>query len=222
MKHKEAKDLLFVDRYLAGSLSEEEQTAFEAHILACQACLDELELTDRLSLGFKDAFGQESPEFEHAAAAGARNVLLSPRYATAASVLLAASMLAAGLMYGSQDRYGGPAVAQVFPIHATRSVDAAPTSLLRLASPDAMAVLLVDPGLTDHADYRVHVRRGDAADRSTVTELEGLQPTYEDLLAVTIPAKALPAGDYTIELSGRASPDSVYARVSVLSFRVVE
>lgn len=222
MKHTEAKELLFVDRYLAGTLSTEEQSAFEAHILSCQECLDELELTDRLRVGIKDAFGHLPVGVDQHASDTGRATWGSPRYATAASVLLAASLLAAGLMYGRPDGHEGPAAAQVFPIHATRSVNAAPTSVVRLSSPDAMAVLLVDPGLTDYADYRVHVRRDDATFRSTVTELEGLQPTYEDMLAVTIPATVLPAGDYTIELSGRDGHDGDYAQVARLTFRVVE
>lgn len=222
MNHTEAKELLFVDRYLSGELSAAEREAFEAHILACQQCLDELELTEKLRLGFKDAFGGNPAAPEQTASGDAVASLRTMRYATAASVLLAASLLTAGLMYRHSDRGEGPAAAQVFPILATRSISAESGNLLRLSSPEAVAVLLVDPGPTDYADYRVRVQRDDAADRPVVTELSGLHPTYEDMLAVSIPSSALPSGDYVIELSGRAGQDAGYEPITRLGFRVVD
>jgi anti-sigma factor RsiW len=225
MKHTEAKQLLYVDRYLAGMLSGEDQAAFEAHILTCQECLDDLELTEKLRQGVRDAFG-EVTHSEPPAVAARTASSNGPRYATAASVLIAGSMLAAGLMYERHDGLQSPAAAEVFPIHATRSVGNAPSSLLRLSSPGATAVLLVDPGLTDFDEYKVHVWRaaGDDTARGTaiVTELDGLQPTYEDMLAVSIPAADLPPGDYQIDLSGRADRTAPYERVTSLQFRVID
>jgi hypothetical protein len=221
MKHTEAKELLFVDRYLAGTLSGEDRAAFETHFLTCQECLDELELTEKLRQGVSDAFGParriEQPAIERTPAQSN-----GPRYATAASVLLAGSLLAAGLMYERDDGLEGPAAAQVFPVHATRSFGGEPSSLVRLSSPDAMAVLLVDPGLGDFEDYRVHVRRAAGDSTATVAELDGLHPTYEDMLAVMIPAADLTPGDYEIDLGGRAIQTGRYEPVTSLRFRVID
>src|SRR5690606_35731028 len=87
------------ERYLRGALTPEEEQQFEEAYLADSALLDELELTERLRDGLKTV--GEARVSPHGAAHSSRpwqSVLASPRYAVAASVLLAFSLLSSAVL----------------------------------------------------------------------------------------------------------------------------
>lgn len=218
MHHKEAKENMFVDRYLAGQLGAREQRRFEEHFIGCGVCQEELELTERLRTGFRDmaVTARSAPPARALPAAG---VSAAPRYAMAASAVLAASLIAAGLGYNGSDETAGPTVAEVFPIHSTRSVAETP-SRVRLSSPEAAAVLLVDPGRTQRHDYRVLVSKLDGDGATTIAEVSGVRPSYEALVAISVPGSMLVPGPHLIQLEGREHADAAFVPVSELRFQV--
>jgi|GEM_PF-1795162 len=221
MHHKEAKENMFVDRYLAGQLDAREQRHFEEHFIGCGMCQEELELTERLRTGLRDmaVTVRSAPPARALPAAG---VSAAPRYAMAASAVLAASLIAAGLGYDGYKGSGetaGPAVAEVFPIHSTRSA-AETSSRVRLSSPEAAAVLLVDPGRTQRHDYRVVVSKLDVDGATTIAEVSGVRPSYEALVAISVPGSMLAPGPHLIQLEGREHADAAFVPVSELRFQV--
>ncbi|MGB5622241.1 MAG: zf-HC2 domain-containing protein [Gammaproteobacteria bacterium] len=218
MHHKEAKENMFVDRYLAGQLGAREQRRFEEHFIGCESCQEELELTERLRAGLRSVAisSRSGPPATQLPAAG---VSSAPRYAMAASAVLAASLIAAGLGYHGSGETAGPAVAEVFPIHSTRSA-AETYSRIRLSSPASAAVLLVDPGPSKRHDYRVVVSKLDGDGATPVAQVSGVQPSYEDLVAISVPGSMLAPGTHLIQLEGRESADAAFVPVSELRFQV--
>jgi anti-sigma factor RsiW len=218
MDHKEAKENMLVDRYLAGQLGARERRRFEQHYLGCEACVEELELTERLRGGLHDVVFADRPAapVEMKQPAAPSN---APRYAMAASVVLAASLVAAGLAYDGERDGITAAGAEMFPIHSTRSVSDI-SSLVRLSSPETSAVLLVDPGREIKHDYRITLQRLEGAETPTVAQVAGVQPSYEALVAITVPGTLLEPGVHMIVLEGREDEAAAYAAVTELRFRV--
>jgi len=60
MNHAEIEEQQIVDRYVRGTLPAEEVARFEEHYLSCQDCLDQLDLAESMSRGFKRAAGQDA------------------------------------------------------------------------------------------------------------------------------------------------------------------
>lgn len=218
MNHKEAQENMLVDRYLAGQLGDRERQRFEEHYLGCHACLEELELTERLRDGLQDMVDTATPDAP-AIAAPLPPVSNAPRYAMAASVVLAATLVAAGLAYDGDPGGITATGAEVFPIHSTRSVSAV-SSRVRISSPDASAVLLVDPGRESKHDYRVTLRRLDGDAGRTLAQIAGVQPSYEALVAITVPGALLEPGTHMILLEGREDEAASYGAVTELRFLV--
>ena len=62
-------------------------------------------------------------------------------------------------------------------------------------------MLLLDPGFTPYDRYRATVvRRTDGAELFSV---DGLTPSYEGQLGVSMPSRLLTPGDYEVALAGR-------------------
>lgn len=201
-----------VDRYMRGELSNDENTAFEEFYLSDRETLAELELAEKLEVGLKNAAHQgrlEAPSrrgwFVRAAT--------SPQWAAAASVLLVFSLMYNGFV--QRQSKSGPDVAspQLIPLIATRS--AAPAAVVQHA-PDRWIVLLVDPGIDPYDDYRATVI--DQAGQA-IREVEGLQPGYEDLLAVGIAGASLVPGRYDLVVKAR-SGSAQFAEISRTAFEV--
>jgi len=218
MEHKEAKEHMLVDRYLAGQLGERERRRFEEHYLGCHACLEELELTDKLRGGLHDMVVAARPTVP-AEVAQLPLVSNAPRYAMAASVVLAASLVAAGLAYDGDSDGITAAGAEVFPIHSTRSASDV-SSRVRLSSPDASAVLLVDPGPGFKHDYRVTLQRLDGDTTPILAQIAGVQPSYEALVAITVPGALLEPGMHMILLEGREDEAAPYGGITELRFQI--
>lgn len=230
MHHKEAKDNMLVDRYLAGRLDPRERRRFEQHYLGCELCLEDLELTEKLRAGLRDVAAHTRSDSHAEAIHGAGKIPANsnetgqvsrqaPRYAIAASIVLAASLVTVGLSHRGPGDTLVPAAAEVFPIHATRSV-AGEASLIRLGSSDASAVLLVDPGRTQKYDYRISLSRLDENGVRIIAQAEAVRPSYEALIAITVPGRLLVPGPHLIAVEGRAGPDDAYSHVTELGFNV--
>ena len=221
MDYKYIQENQIVERYLQGSLTDEEKVAFEEHYLSNSETLAALELAEKMQDGFR---GLEEPDFfDRTASRGWFNRLfLSPQYAAAASILLVFSLGFSGLLYRQLQTdevfYG----TQVIPILSVRSsASGQPANLVRISQPDHWIVLLVDPGMESYLRFSATVTRVDSADPQTIWQVDDLQPGYEDMLAVGLPSTLLQPGDYEIRLSGQAQATSDgFAEISRLGFTV--
>ena len=62
---------------------------------------------------------------------------------------------------------------------------------------------LVDPGFEPYSHFRASViRLEDGSAQKTVFQLDKLQPDYEDMLALGVPASRLTPGDYEVRVEG--------------------
>ena len=60
MDHSWIEEQQIADRYVAGTLPEDEMERFENHYLSCPECLDRLELAESLQRGFRRVAGQDA------------------------------------------------------------------------------------------------------------------------------------------------------------------
>lgn len=211
---------LAVDRYVRGSLSEAETASFEERMVWDRNLLDAVDLGDRLRDGMHAVFtqggaapGDGRAPFDRIAA-----WLEKPRYAAAASFLLAVGLAALARTTGpAPDREpvlqdGLPT--EIVALFATRSDEAIEVSV----STDSWTVLLADAPY-GYDRFRAAVRRRDDAAK-TVWSRADLRPTYPESLAVGMPGRLLPGGRYVLTLDGVAPGADGYERIQEIAFVV--
>lgn len=218
-----------VDRYFLGRLAEPELAAFEEHYLHCQACLDQLETTERMVDGLEQVAAEGEPgtvddeEDEPAGQArrittGAGSVAAWRAWAAAASVLLA---LGAAYFLGSRLGPGGadgtgPSLDHPWVPSTVVTLDRLRgggdlTRRLTLdpsASEPILLALDLNPPAGTEPDlsrppvesYRVRLLE----DERQLWAREGLQPDSRGLLLVAVPGGFLPPGEVRLEVVGEA------------------
>ena len=207
MDRQYIQDHQVIERYLRGTLTEDEARQFEVAYVADSSLLDEVELAACLkqSVGELSAAGAieraRAPRF---------GFLRSPQYAMAASVLLAVTLVFSGTLYrenaalrSSSGPIAGPAPMRLVPIFTLRGENAA-----TVEAPDAgeWLVLLLDPGTAMHDTYRAVVTaRGAAQGGEDVDSwiVPSLEAGDDALIPIGFPPGLLGPGDYEIALEGR-------------------
>ncbi|MBN1240552.1 MAG: hypothetical protein JXB36_18765 [Gammaproteobacteria bacterium] len=207
MDRRHIEERQIAERYLQGKLRDEEERAFEEAYLGDPELLDDLILTEKLRHGLRlDGDSRAGPS-RRTGVAG--SLFASPRYAAAATVLLALSAALSGTLYVQnrdlRDAAGqgsGASVTRLLPLVTVRGDGA--NEIGRPAA-DEWIVFLVDAGFTEYDEYRATVFRlaSDAEER--VRQLDGLAPTYDGMLPVGLPGEALSPGEYRIVAEGRMS-----------------
>jgi hypothetical protein len=207
MDRQYIRDAQVIERYLHGRLTPAEEEAFEEAYLADPALLDELQLAEKLRDGLRDL-----PQSEQGAAPARRPRWLeltgSPRYGLAASLLAAVAVLASANLYLENQalKGGGSAVAapassmRLLPLVSVRG--AGDANVVSVPRGDEWTVLLLDAGFTDYDRYRAVLTRRNGGSSTELLRVDDLQPSYEGLLALGVPARVLTAGDYEIRLEG--------------------
>jgi len=204
MDRQQIRENQIVERYLNGTLSSAEEQAFEEAYLADPELEQELDLAERLRTAFKDF--HEAGSAPRTAPPRPRwlDVVSSPRYALAASLVAAVALVsAAGLYVQNQALRGGDGQLfaggqpRLLPLVSVRG--AANPNEIGVPGRGELAVLLLDPGLGDYEVYSAVLTRSDG---SEVLRREGLTPTYEGLVALGVPGEMLSPGTYEIRLSG--------------------
>ena len=207
MDRQPLQDNDLIERYLQGKLSADEEQAFEEAYLADPGLLDEVLLAEKLRDGLKGA-GTLQPGA--GSARGTRawpRFFVSPQYAAAASVVAAVSlMLSATLLVQDAGRETGFAARDSFA--ATRIVplvNVRGESANDIAEPSASewTVFLLDAGFTEYDEYRASVVH--AGEDRLIRRLDGLSADYDGYVALGLPGRELPPGDYEVELEGRRS-----------------
>jgi hypothetical protein len=230
MDMKYINDKLLVERYLQGTLSNEEAEAFEEAFLASPELLDQLEAAERLRQGLRDLQTVEGQAFARKNRGFPGSLLHSPRYALAATVFLAVSLVVSGGMFTQTillaERSGpGTSAVQIVALETVRGVTGdEPFNVLEPGEPGSQVVLMVDPGFEPYAHFRATITRlGEADTAQTVLQVDELQPGYEDMLALSLPASMLEAGDYAVQVDGWRSDspaDQAFEPVNRVTFRV--
>lgn len=231
MDMKYINDKLLVERYLQGTLSNEEADAFEEAFLASPELLDQLEAAERLRQGLRDLQTVEGQAFARQNRGFPASLLHSPRYAQAATIFLAVSLLVSGGLYmqnmelSEQSAMGATSGAQIVALETVRGAsDAEPFNVLERGDVGSQVVLMVDPGFEPYAHFRATITRlGETGTAQTVLQVSELQPGYEDMLALSLPASMLEAGDYAVQVEGWRSDspaDQAFEPVNRVTFRV--
>lgn len=216
MDREYIRDNQLIERYLRGRLTAEEEARFEEAYLADPELLDEVKLVERLEQGMKAAAAAGR------AAGGpstGKSGLGSGVYAAAASVLLAISLAFSAVLYRenlslrrADAGIAGAAGAPLIPLFATRG------GPVTMPAPDAadFRTFLLDPAPAEFDEYAVAVSRVSPGAPEPVARVEGLEPSYEELVSVLLPGRLLTPGSYELALEGRMRdwPPERYEQVS--------
>lgn len=222
MNHPEIEERRVLDRYLLGQLPAEEVQRFEHHYLSCPRCLDELETTEHLVGGLRDAAAEDVARV----ALGAGLARWAWRSRLGASLLGLALLLPAALLYqrlraaGAElDAARAPRPAAVLALSPLRGAPTtAPVHQVRL-DPAWAIVLSLELDRPEHARYRVVLRAlGGAPEGGVELWRDELVPDFRDTLSVAIVGGTLGAGDYAVDVV--ALPDEV--EVARFAFRALE
>lgn len=208
MHNENDNDQLLVDRYLRGDLTDAEAERFEEYFLSNPDVLDELELVEKLRQGMQDIEAIESVHEAEPQPAPRWSFFRSRQYAAAATVLLLVSMTVSSLLFQRVeqlevfDAVAPEGDVQLIPLMTVRGAGA-DENLIQAAANDQL-VLLLDAGPTEHASYRVTLRRVGADEEvDPVWERSGLSRGYEDMLVIALPAMRLTAGNYRLRVEGQ-------------------
>ncbi len=224
MDKKYIQENQVVERYLQGKLGPEEEAAYEAHYLADSGALAELELAERLKQGLEIVEREGGLDRSRSPADrihGLLAALASPQYAAAASVLLLVSLVFSGVLYQENVRLTGPVLSDssatrlelIFALRGAGGGREIPAG-----TEGEPVVLLLEFASPSFASYRATVTRESAAGSEEVAQIAGLEPGFQDYLAVSIPGRLMTEGEYQVLIEGRAS-DGQYEEVTRLPFR---
>jgi hypothetical protein len=203
MDRRYIRDNQVIERYLKGTLTADEERAFEELYLGDPDLLDEIELVERLGQGLKDVGATGG--IERSRRNSWLSAPLSKQWAAAASLLVVVSLAVSGALYrenlslreGQQLTAG---VTRILPILTVRGNS---QTVLEAPSENDWVVLLVDPGFMPHDSYRAVLSRRSERGLAEIWSADGLTPEYQDQLAIGVPGSLLLPGEYQLELTGR-------------------
>lgn len=196
-----------VERYWQGSLSADEEVAFEERLMASPALQRELEAERRLRLGFKDMAAEDATRgvAQWAVLAALAQFLKRPRMAGGMALLLLFLALPTAYLAIQNQRLSnqlasvsrGPLVdVPLFRLTAVRDDQAPP---LRVVPEGGWLSLAID--LRDDPrfmGYAVTIEQGE----DQVFRRDGLRPNAVDLLLLTFPSDFFARGAYRLRLEG--------------------
>jgi len=221
---------LLVERYLQGRLSAEEQAAFEEALLSSEDLLDQLESAELLQQGMNDVATLEQAQPASARPFWLVSMFNSPRYAMAASFLLLVSLgVSSTLLHQLGQRDGSEfsiTSTQIVPLVSVRGAPGNQSvNTLRIDERNEQTVLMLDPGFEQYAHYRATVYRLQAgAEPTQVVQVDGLQPGYEEMLALALSSRVLEPGDYQVTIEGWRDEwpaGHAFKRIDTVPLRVV-
>lgn len=211
MDRQHIRDAQVIERYLQGKLSAAEEQAFEEAYLADPALLEEVQLAERLREGLKDLPVKDRADRPQSRARWLQ-IAASPRYGIAASLVAAAALLSTGVLFvqsggfEAAGPFAGASHTRVLPLVSVRGGGNA--NVVAAPERDEWTVLLLDTGFSDYDRYRAVLVRGATGDAlggaggEELLRLDDMTPTYEGMVALGLPGRLLPPGDYEIRLQG--------------------
>ena len=205
MDRQYIRDHEVIERYLQGALTADEEQAFEEAYLGDAELLEQLQTAERLRDGMKelDAAGRlersRSPQRW-------QTMLAAPRYAAAASVLLAVSLAFSTVLYRENRnlREGAfPTTAAITRFVAIDAVRGANTVTIREPEDDEWTALLLDAGPTEYDTYRGALARRLGEQSEVIWTRADLTPELGGTIVIGVPGRFLRPGSYDVRLEGR-------------------
>ena len=231
MDEKYINENLLVERYLQGSLSEEEAAAFEERFLSSPDLLDELEAAERLQQGMHDVEALAVASAPARPNSSVTAIFRSPRYAVAASFLLLVSLgISSFVLQQNLRMQEWVAVrntpSEIMPLVTVRSAAGSESvNTLVLDDTPRQFVLMLDPGFEAYSHYRASLYPvGSGPDTAALWEVDLLVPGYEEMLAFSVPSTVLAPGEYEVWLEGWRNEwpsGHEFDEVSTITFRCI-
>ena len=224
MDRQYIRDNDVVERYLKGVLTADEEQAFEEAYLGDAELLDQLQAAERLRDGIK---GLDSAGDLERSRPRWRQTFASPRYAMAATALLAVSLGFSSVLYNENQvlREGGSSTPLATRFVALESVRGG-GNVTEISAPaqDELTVLMLDAGLVAYDTYRAVITRRDGEQSEQVWSRAGLAPQLNGTtIAVSVQGRMLRPGTYNATLEGQMNdwPAERFELVTSMSFVVV-
>jgi hypothetical protein len=224
MDRQYIRDHNVIERYMAHSLTAEEEQEFEESYLGNSEILDELQAAERLREGVKDLEG--AGRLERMRPPGWWQSVASPRYAAAASVLLAVSLVFSAAMYREnrslREAGTSPASAMTRVVNL-ESVRGGDTTTIREPEDDELALLVLDTGPTEYGTYRATLTRQLGGQSEVIWRRTDLTPELEGRILMSVSGRLLRPGIYVAALDGHMNewPAERFEVISRTSLTVV-
>jgi len=223
MDRQYIRDNDVVERYLKGALTPEEEADFEETYLGNAELLSEIEAAERLRDGIKDL---DSAGGLARSRRGFGQAFASPRYAMAATVLLAVSLGFSSMLYNENQllREGTsstPLSTRFVTLEARRGGNA---TEVEAPGQDESIVLLLDAGVVAYDTYRATITRYEGARSEQIWSRSDLRPQLNGtMIPVSLQRRVLPPGTYEAKVDGRMNDWNAerFEQVTAVSFVVV-
>jgi hypothetical protein len=223
MDRQYIRDHGVIERYLAGALTADEEQAFEEAYLGDAELLEQIETAERLRDGVKGldtagALERARPPWQRAFA--------SPRYAMAASVLLAVSLGFSTVLYNENRtlRGGDSSTPMITRFVALESVRGDNVHQIAAPNEDELLSLLFDAGTVAYDTYRAVITRRDGEQSEQIWSRADLASEFNGTtIPVSLPGRMLRPGIYEAKLDGRMNdwPAGRFEEISFMRLEVV-
>lgn len=230
MDHATIEEQDVAGRYLRGELGPREAAGFEQHLLACDACFEQVEREGELRRSFAAWAAQET------ARTGRAGWLLSRRrLALAAVALLAVGLPSVLLLWREGDlrrqlaaersrsaaldkELTGPRInTPIVPLGTLRDPDQAAATVIALGAEPRWIVLTIELPAVEFSSYRATLER---ADGTEMWHRDGLVPDRAAVVSIALHTRSLGPGDYLLRLEGLGAGGAPVP-AGVYRFRVV-
>lgn len=227
MDHSFVEENNQIDRYVRGTMSVAERTAFEEHFLDCPECLEQLETARALRESIRIAAADLAVSREAAPGTSGRGLLRtffgSRWLAAAATACLAVVSLTgvslyrqlqrtrseldrAQLAYAREQERGRTMLQSteqnaplVYALNQSRGAGSTPTTVEIPGSPRWL-VFSIGADASQFQTYRA-ILRNQAG--QAIWQKDNLQPSSPDTIAIPVLSTALTRGNYNLSLEGR-------------------
>ncbi len=214
---------LVADRYLQGTLAEGEKAEFEERLVWDQDLIDELDLAERLRNGLRASFADNrytASDGKVRTIGRLSDLLAVPRYAAAASFLLAVT-LTAGVLLNPLTPDNSIQVMSSTPVNFIDFDAVRGASVKTIVFDDKSLTILFVDVMGDHVAYRVTVRK-DEPNSEPVWMQDEMMPRHLDSLAIVMPGDLLADGNYVLYVEGvpeSATGEKTYEHVQYIPFK---
>ena len=222
MDRQYIRDNEVIERYLSGTLTADEEQAFEETYLGDPEILDQIEAAERLREGIKglDDAGdlrRTRPRWQR--------FFASPQYAAAASLLLVVSLGLSTTWYREIRSLRESSFTETSAITRAVALDAlrgGGVSSIAAPEPDEFTVLLLDTGIVAYDTYRAVLTRRDGERSEEIFNRADLVPQLGETVLIGVPGRALRPGTYEVRLDGRMAdwPASRFDEIATTSLIV--
>ena len=225
MDRQYIRDNEVIERYLSGVLTPDEEQAFEEVYLGDPEILDQIEAAQRLRDGIKE-LGAAGRLERLRAPAQWRRMLASPRYAAAASMLLAVSLTFSTVLYRENRTLredGVSSTSMITRLVTLESVRGGNVTEIPAPEPDELIVLQLDAGIVTYDTYRGVLTRRTGDQSETIWTRADLAQEPNETILIGVPGRALRPAEYEVRLEGRmnAWPAERFEEVATTRLTVV-